>query len=167
MRFFGIDPGSRVTGYGVILAEGNRYRCLDYGTISTVSGKKKVPLPERLVKIYQGLKERIAHHQPDAVIVEEVFHAVNTKTALALGQARGVILLAAATQGIEVFEYSPLKVKQSVVGYGRAEKQQVQMMVKRLLNLTEEPEPHDAADALAIALCHAFNRSPVQRSQPR
>ena len=163
MLIFGIDPGSRSTGYGIIRALGSRYHCLDYGAIRPGNQTPK-DFSSRLSCIYSRLHSLIETHQPDAVAVEEVFHAVNTRTALILGQVRGVALLAAAQHRIPIFEYSPLKVKKSVVGYGRAEKHQVQMMVKRLLNMEIEPEPDDAADALAVALCHAFNRPPAPRS---
>lgn len=165
MLIFGIDPGSRITGYGVITAQGNRYQCVDFGAIRATA--PNTDFPQRLCRIHSQLSSLIEYHQPDAVAIEEVFHAVNTKTALILGQVRGVALLAAAQHGIPIFEYSPLKVKKSVVGYGRAEKHQIQMMVKRLLNMEVEPEPDDAADALAIALCHAFNKPLVQHNPQR
>jgi crossover junction endodeoxyribonuclease RuvC len=165
MLIFGIDPGSRITGYGVIKVQGNRYQCVDYGAIRAKT--RNTDFPKRLCSIYSRLSSLMEDHQPEAVAIEEVFHAVNTKTALILGQVRGVALLSAAQHGIPIFEYSPLKVKKSVVGYGRAEKHQIQMMVKRLLNMEVEPEPDDAADALAIALCHAFNKPPVQHSPQR
>lgn len=164
MKICGVDPGSRCTGYAVISVQGNRCRALDWGVIRTAAGSS---LPTRLAHIHSELSALLEKHLPDSVAVEGVFHAVNASSALKLGHTRGVILLAAEQKGLPVHEYSPLKVKQAVVGYGRAEKHQVQLMVKRLLNLEETPEPHDAADALAIALCHAFNRSPDRHIQPR
>ncbi|MFQ5740343.1 MAG: crossover junction endodeoxyribonuclease RuvC [Acidobacteriota bacterium] len=164
MIIFGVDPGSRKTGYGVISAQANHFSCLGYGGIVAAT-RRPTPLPQRLKTIYGELKVLLRQHVPAAVVVEEVFHAVNVQTALKLGQARGVVLLAAAEMGVPLFEYSPLEVKKAVVGYGRAEKSQVQLMVQVLLKLKKPPEPHDAADALAIALCHAFNGSPAQRSR--
>ncbi len=167
MIIVGIDPGSRVTGYGVIALEGSRCRCLDYGSIEGwVSGEEN-SFPQRLERIYTGLCALLRKHPPSAIAVEGVFHAVNAQTALKLGQARGVALLAAAQSGATLFEYSPLEVKKAVVGYGRAQKSQIQLMVKTLLNMARQPEPHDAADALAIALCHAFNGSPARHSRRR
>lgn len=166
MLIFGIDPGSRATGYGLVEVEGNRCRCLTHGAISP-SSNSRTDFAVRLRGIYRELDRLIGTYLPDIVVVEEVFHAVNAKTALKLGQVRGVALLAAAQHGIPVCEYPPLKVKQAVVGYGRAEKHQIQLMVKRLLNMKETPQPHDAADALALALCHAFNRSPDRHTRPR
>lgn len=165
MIICGIDPGSRVTGYGFLEVRGNRYRCLDFGVIQ--AGSSRVTLPERLAGIYRGLMELMRKHQPEAVAVEGVFHAVNAQSALKLGQARGVVLLAASESGAEIVEYSPLAIKKAVAGYGRADKQQIQTMVGMLLNMPEPPGPSDAADALAVALCHAFRRSPAQRSRPR
>lgn len=167
MKVFGVDPGSRVTGFGVIESSGTRLACLDYGKIEGLKGGGSSDFAQRLVRIYRGLKERIAQHQPEVVAVEKVFHAVNVQTALKLGHARGVILLAAAEAGVPILEYSPLEIKKSVVGYGRAEKTQVQMMVKTLLNLRRVPQPHDAADALAVAICHSFNGAPRRRSRQR
>ncbi len=153
---FGIDPGSRITGFGVIDVEGNRLQCVDYGAVRGTRRGGENDFPRRLRRIYRELSLSLCKHRPDAVVVEEVFHAVNSRTALLLGQARGVALLAAAESGAEIFEYSPLEVKKSVVGYGRADKQQVQMMVSVLLHLDRKPKPHDAADALATAICHAL-----------
>ncbi len=157
MVIAGIDPGSRTTGFGVVTLNGNRVKCLDYGVI-VGSPSKKAPqqLHHRLARIYSELTALLSKHEPDVVVVEDVFHAANANSALKLGQARGVILLAAAQSGAEVFRYTPLEVKKAVVGYGRAHKDQIKMMVTRLLNLPGEPSSHDAADALAIALCHAF-----------
>lgn len=161
----GIDPGSRRTGFGFIAVEGNRVRCLEYGVVTAIR-KRSDTFPRRLQRIYDQLKTCLNRHSPQAVAVEGVFHAVNARTALQLGQARGVAVLAAVESGAELFEYSSLQVKKAVVGYGRAEKSQVQLMVRRLLNLKRVPEPHDAADALAIALCHAFHRTPTPATVP-
>ena len=156
MRVFGIDPGSLVTGYGVVEEEGNRLRALAWGTVRTSS---KHGLSERLKRIYDGLVTPLQTWQPDAVSVEQVFFADNPKTALILGHARGVALLAAAHADVPLVEYSALEIKMAVVGYGRAAKQQVQQMVKHLLNLHAAPQPVDAADALAAAICHMHTHS--------
>jgi crossover junction endodeoxyribonuclease RuvC len=167
MIVLGIDPGSRRTGYGVISVNGDRFQCVECGAISTVERRKTLPIQDRLLTIHSKLEALIRRVSPETVAVEEVFHAVNVKSALTLGHVRGVVLLAAIQKGLPVVEYSPLEVKKAVVGYGRADKKQVQAMVKLLLNLKEEPEPHDAADALAIALCHSFNSSIPRHRQGR
>ena len=155
MRVFGIDCGTECTGYGVVEwddAAGNpQLVSLGAGGIRVA---KKDPLPQRLAQVYSRLIELLAVHQPDVVAVEEVFYSVNAKSALKLGHVRGVALLAAATAGVPHAEYAPLKIKSTVTGYGLAQKAQVQFMVSRLLNLPCLPEPADAADALAIAICH-------------
>jgi crossover junction endodeoxyribonuclease RuvC len=151
MRVFGIDPGSLVTGYGVVEEQGNRLQALAWGTVRTSS---KHVLSERLKRIYDGLTEPLQTWQPDAVSVEQVFFADNPKTALTLGHARGVALLAVAHADVQLVEYSALEIKMAVVGYGRAAKPQVQQMVRHLLNLHAAPQPADAADALAAAICH-------------
>ncbi len=161
---FGIDPGSRTTGFGVINVEGNKLRCVDYGAVKGMRRGGENDFPRRLRRIYRELCLSLQKYCPDVVVVEEVFHAVNSRTALRLGEARGVALLAAAESGAQIFEYSPLEVKKSVVGYGRADKQQVQKMVSVLLHLDRTPQPHDAADALAIAICHALRCSRVPSS---
>jgi crossover junction endodeoxyribonuclease RuvC len=152
MRVLGIDCGGEYTGYGVveILAAG-KLCCLTCGAVK-LSPRETLPL--RLGRIYTRLGELISQYQPDEVAIEDVFYALNVKSALKLGQVRGVAMLAAASAGLEVSEYSPLTIKSSVVGYGRAEKPQVQAMVTRLLDLASAPEPMDASDALAIAICH-------------
>lgn len=165
MIILGVDPGSRVTGYGVISAEVNHVRCLEFGGLSGLTKGGSDLFSHRLKRIYAKLNDLLQRHSPAVIAVEEVFHAVNVKSALKLGHARGVVLLAAAQFDIPLFEYSPLEVKKAVVGYGRAEKVQIQMMVQTLLNLREKPQPHDAADALAVALCHAFSGSPCRRSR--
>lgn len=154
MRILGIDPGYAIVGYGVIEYIGNSFKVVEYGKITTEAKKS---LPERLLIIYNELEELLKKHNPDAVAVEELFFNNNAKTAINVGQARGVILLCAAKHTKEVFEYTPLQVKQAVVGYGRAEKNQVQQMVKMLLNLEKIPKPDDVADALAVAVCHAHS----------
>ena len=151
MRIFGIDPGTRLTGYGIIDVEGNRLRHVDNGVVST---RSKDPLPLRLQAIYSGLREILDRYTPGCVAIEQVFLAKNPRTALTLGHARGVALLAGIHSHLPVSEYSALQVKSAVVGYGRADKQQVQRMVKTLLNLPEVAQ-EDAADALAVAICHA------------
>src|SRR5918911_337866 len=151
MRVLGVDPGSETTGWGVVEGEARRYRLVEYGT---VKASPREQFSSRLLKIYTGIEDIIARLKPDACSVEEAFYATNVKVALKLGQVRGVILLAAERAKVEIHEYSPRLVKQTVVGYGNAEKQQVQEMVRVLLSLKAIPEPHDAADALAIAICH-------------
>lgn len=163
----GIDPGSRFTGFGVISVDGNRLTCIDYGCIAGAPKLESTLFADRLTRIYSGLRRLLETHSPQEIALEDVFHAVNARTALKLGQARGVALLAAAQTGAPLFEYSPLEVKKAVVGYGRAQKTQVQLMVRRLLNMSTPPQPLDAADALAIALCHAFNRSRVRHTPQR
>ena len=166
MVILGIDPGSRVTGYGIISSESNRVRCLEYGGVRALTGGGSTSsFAGRLREIYLRLYELIERHSPQAVAVEEVFHAVNVNSALKLGHARGIVFLAAAQFDVPLFEYSPLEVKKAVTGYGRAEKLQIQMMVRTLLRLKEKPQPHDAADALAVALCHAFKKVPNQHTQ--
>ena len=153
MRVMGIDCGTEYTGFGVAeQTHGNRD--LVYITCGAIKLSKRDTLPVRLVHIFESLCAVAKSHQPDIVAIEEVFYSVNAKSALKLGQVRGVAMLAASTCGLEVAEYSPLSIKSAVVGYGRADKQQVQYMIKHLLNLSEAPEPSDAADALAIAICH-------------
>lgn len=152
MRVLGIDCGGEYTGYGVVeIHLDGKLACLSCGAIK-LSARES--MPRRLSRIYSQLGAIIAEHQPDEVAIEDVFYALNVKSALKLGQVRGVAMLAAAVAGLDVSEYSPLTIKSSVVGYGRAEKHQVQDMVTRLLALPSRPEPMDASDALAIAICH-------------
>ena len=167
MIVMGVDPGSQVTGYGVVSSQGSRLQCVKYGAIKGSSLSRGAPFPERLRKIHEELAELLEQYSPSVVAVEQVFHAVNARSALQLGHARGVILLAAAQLGIQLVEYSPLEIKKSVSGYGRADKEQTQTMVRVLLNLKEKPQPYDASDALAVALCHVFNGSPIQRGRKR
>jgi crossover junction endodeoxyribonuclease RuvC len=155
MRVFGIDCGTEVTGYGVVeTCDTERQPRLVCCTLGAIHLSRAKPLPERLAQVYRELTEALARWQPEVVAIEEVFYSVNAKSALKLGQVRGVALLAAATYGAPVAEYAPLTIKSSVVGYGLAKKNQVQFMVARLLALQQLPEPPDAADALAIAICH-------------
>jgi crossover junction endodeoxyribonuclease RuvC len=161
MRVLGIDCGGAYTGYGVVeMHAGGRLVCLTCGAIKL---SLRDPLARRLAHIYDALGALIGEHRPDDVAIEGIFYALNVKSALKLGQVRGVAMLAAAAAGLEVAEYSPLTIKSSVVGYGRAEKQQVQHMVTRLLGLAEPPEPMDASDALAIAICHLHTAGTLAR----
>ena len=150
--FLGIDPGIATTGFGVLEVQANRMKLLEIGTILTPA---HTPLPDRLYQISMDLQSLIRKHEPQAMAVEELFFNTNAKTAMIVGQARGVILLSAAQHNIPVTSYTPVQVKIAVCGYGRADKKQVQEMVKRLLNLSAIPKPDDAADAAAIAICHA------------
>ncbi len=152
MRIFGIDPGSKNTGYGCIDTEDGRFRFVVCGAV-TVS--PRLPFSERLAGIYDGLTSLLAKYQPACVAIENVFYARNVSSALKLGHARGVAMLAAAKAGLTVTEYAPTEVKRAVVGYGRADKTQVREMVMLLLGLDTTPSPDDASDALAIAVCHA------------
>jgi crossover junction endodeoxyribonuclease RuvC len=156
MRILGIDPGSLVTGFGVVEQQGQYLHALAWGAIRTSA---KQALPERLKRIYAGLLEPLDAWHPEAVSVERVFFAENAKTALTLGHARGVALLATAHADLPLVEYSALEIKMAVVGYGRAAKPQVQQMVKHLLQLDAVPHPADAADALAAAICHIHTGS--------
>lgn len=163
MRVLGIDCGGAFTGYGVVeLQSSGKLDCMTCGAIKLST---REPLPLRLSRIYMHLGAIISEHQPDEVAIEDVFYALNVKSALKLGQVRGVAMLAAAVAGLEVAEYSPLTIKSSVVGYGRAEKQQVQHMVTRLLNLSAPPESFDASDALAIAICHVHTVGTLNRQR--
>src|SRR5256714_6518316 len=162
MRVLGIDPGSETTGWGVVEgdATGNRYRLVEFGTIKL---SLSASFSSRLLKISQGLEEVIDRHRPDACAIEEAFYSVNPKVTLKLGQVRGVALLIAERAALEIAEYAPRRVKQTVAGYGNADKQQVQQMVRVLLSLRAIPEPHDAADALAVAICHFHHAGVSQR----
>ncbi|HKW16878.1 MAG TPA: crossover junction endodeoxyribonuclease RuvC [Terriglobales bacterium] len=163
MRVLGIDCGTECTGYGVVeLDSKDKLACISFGGIRLSS---REALPIRLSAIFTRLGELIELHQPDRVAIEDVFYAVNAKSALKLGQVRGVAMLAASSRQIEVAEYAPLTIKSSVVGYGRAEKEQVQLMVARLLNLEEIPHPTDAADALAIAICDLHTHATLTRQK--
>jgi crossover junction endodeoxyribonuclease RuvC len=158
VRVFGIDPGSERTGYGCVESDGGRHRLVACGAIVT---SPRLGFPAQLLRIYQQLTALLAEHRPECVAVESVFYAANVRSALKLGHARGVALLAAVEGGYPCAEYSPAEIKRAVVGYGRAEKPQVQEMVRMLLGLAEVPTPHDAADALAVAICHVHSQAPA------
>jgi crossover junction endodeoxyribonuclease RuvC len=151
VKIFGIDPGSHRTGYGCVERDGSRHRLVICGSLS---GPLHSTFPDKLKAIHAGLTALLACHRPDCVAVEDIFHARNARSALKLGEARGIALLAASEAGVPVVEYAPAAIKRAVVGYGRAEKQQVQKMVKLLLGLDEVPGPYDVSDALAVAICH-------------
>jgi crossover junction endodeoxyribonuclease RuvC len=154
VRVFGIDPGSERTGYGCVETDGRRHRLVTCGAIAASAGDS---FPSRLAKIHRELSARLSECHPECVVVESLFYASNARSALKLGHARGVAILAAVEAGCEVLEYSPAEVKRAVVGYGRADKRQVQQMIKLLLGLDRVPTPHDAADALAVAICHVHS----------
>lgn len=154
MIIIGIDPGYAIVGVGVVEYKGNKFRPIEYRAITTPAGMNTV---DRLKKIYDEMAMLIDKHKPDAMAIEELFFNSNQKTAINVAQARGVILVAAANKGLPVREYTPLQVKQSVTGYGRADKKQIQEMVKLILHLNVIPKPDDAADALALAICHAHS----------
>lgn len=154
MIVLGIDPGTAIAGYGVIHSENDSLTMITYGTVTTPSDWS---LPRRLLEVYQGISQLLTTYHPEAVAVEELFFGRNVKTALSVGQARGVCLLAGAQANIPVYSYTPLQVKQAVVGYGKATKQQIQQLVRVLLRLDHIPKPDDAADALAIAICHVHS----------
>src|SRR5271157_2868296 len=151
MLVLGIDPGTIIAGYGLIDNSDGNLKMVAYGIIKS---SPKLPSPERLSKLYYGLKEVVERYQPDEVAVEQPFVSNNVSTAFAIGRAQAVAILVAANQNIPVFEYSPAKVKHTVSSYGASSKEQMQQMVRLQLNLAETPEPADAADALAVALCH-------------
>ena len=152
MRILGIDPGYGITGFGIVDAQRNDFRLLQYGAITTPAG---TDFPARLHMIYNDMTELLMVSKPDAVAIEELFFGQNVTTGIGVAQSRGVILLAIQQAGIPIFQYKPMQVKQAVVGYGNATKHQVLDMTKRILHLQTTPKPDDAADAIAIALCHA------------
>ncbi len=158
MRIFGIDPGSARTGYGCIQTGGSRHTLIAFGTISAPAGAS---FPLKLQVIHRELSALIAEHRPDCIAIEDLFHAKNVRSALKLGHARGVALLAAMEANVPIAEYAPSEIKQAVVGYGRADKGQMQHMVQILLGLADPPSPHDAADALAAAICHSHRASSI------
>jgi crossover junction endodeoxyribonuclease RuvC len=158
VRIFGIDPGSDRTGYGCVETAGSRRRVVSSGAITTPAG---ATFPEKLLRIHHRLTLILSECAPDCVAIENLFHAANVRSALKLGHARGVAMLAAVEAGVPVVEYTPAEIKRAVVGYGRAEKHQVQQMVKVILGLTAVPSPHDAADALAVAICHLHSIAPA------
>ncbi len=151
MIILGIDPGIAIVGWGVLRCDNGRFTPIAYGSVQTKAGLK---VEERLLQVYRGIKELIEKYSPDVVSIEELFWNTNQKTGIVVSEARGVILLAAHESGIPIFEYTPLQVKQAIVGYGRAEKRQVITMVTAFLGLKEPPKPDDTADALALAICH-------------
>jgi crossover junction endodeoxyribonuclease RuvC len=151
VRIFGIDPGSERTGFGCIESVDGRHRLIACGALSGAAG---ATFPEKLKAIHAGLREMLDRHRPDCVAIEDIFYARNVRSALRLGHARGVAILAACEGNLPIAEYAPAEIKRAVVGYGRAEKPQVQQMIKLLLGLDVVPSPHDAADALAVAICH-------------
>lgn len=154
MRIAGIDPGYAIVGFGIVDHARSKFQTVDYGAITTNAG---TPFNQRLLEIYNDLCYVFDRHKPDFMAIERLFFTTNQKTAIDVAEARGVILLAAVQRGIEIFEYTPLQVKQSVTGYGKAVKKQVQEMTKQILHLPEIPKPDDTADALAIAVCHAHS----------
>lgn len=154
MIILGVDPGYAITGYGVIEYIGNHFKLLDCGAIETKAG---VPMPKRLLKIYDDMSILVDKYKPDAMAIEELFYHSNAKTVIGVAQGRGNVLTVAAKKGIDIYEYTPLQVKQAVVGYGRADKKQVQTMVKALMNLQSIPKLDDTTDAMAIAICHAHS----------
>ena len=156
MRILGIDPGYATTGFGLVEAEGGRYRLIGSGTVTTPAD---MAFPVRLALLYDDMCRLIAELKPDCAAVEELFWGRNITTGIGVGQARGVILLAVEKSGVPLHEYTPMQVKQAVVGYGKAEKRQVMDMTRRILKLEEKVRPDDAADAVAIALCHARSSS--------
>lgn len=161
MRVFGIDPGSLRTGYGCVDSDGTRHRMVLCGVLRTPTDAS---FPLKLLAIHRGLAALLAEARPECVVIENVFHAANARSALVLGHARGVAVLAAAEAGLPVVEYTPAEIKRAVVGYGRAEKGQIQRMIQLLLGLAEMPSPHDVADALAVAVCHLHRLGPVARA---
>jgi crossover junction endodeoxyribonuclease RuvC len=163
VRVFGIDPGSERTGYGCVESDGSRHRIVICGAISSGAARG---FADKLLHIHTRLTALIGECRPDCVAIENLFHAVNVRSALKLGHARGVAMLAAVEAGVPVAEYTPAEIKRAVVGYGRAEKPQVQQMVKVMLGLGAVPTPHDAADALAVAICHLHASPPVRTMRP-
>jgi crossover junction endodeoxyribonuclease RuvC len=163
MVILGVDPGTATMGYGILEKVGNRFRALAYGALET---PKTMPAHERLRELYHGLRGLCETYQPDALATEQLLFQTNRRTAIAVARAAGIALLVAAEQGIEWREYTPLQVKQAVTGYGGADKKQVQTMVQRLLGLETIPKPDDAADALAIAICHAHHAALSRLTTP-
>lgn len=162
MIIIGIDPGYAITGFGVLEYEGNHFKLIESGSIQTKAG---IPLPTRIAKIYDDMNELIEKYKPDAIAIEELFFNRNTTTAIGVAQGRGAVLIAAAKTSTPIYEYTPLQVKQGVTGYGRADKKQVQMMVKTVLGLEKVPKLDDTTDAIAIGICHAHSHrfaKPIQ-----
>ncbi len=154
MRILGIDPGYAILGWGVVDKIGNKFQAVDFGAITT---DKDMPMTERLECLYDQLRELIGEYNPQVASIEQLYFNNNAKTAINVGQARGVAVLACVKGGLEINEYTPLQIKQALVGYGRADKKQIQFMVKTILNLRETPKPDDTADALAAAICHGHS----------
>jgi len=164
VRIFGIDPGSHCTGYGCVDTDGTRHRLVTCGALTS---SPRTGLPDRLRRIHDGILDLLQTAGPDCVVIENLFHAKNVRSALTLGHARGVVVLAAVEAGVPMLEYTPAEIKRAVVGYGRAEKTQVQQMVTLLLGLDAAPSPFDASDALAAALCHAHRSGgPADLARP-
>jgi crossover junction endodeoxyribonuclease RuvC len=163
VRVFGIDPGSERTGFGCVDTDGSRHQIVVCGAICA---PQTASFPERLLEIHRRLAALLDEHRPQCVAIESVFHAANVRSALKLGHARGVAMLAAVEAALPVHEYTPAEIKRAVVGYGRAEKPQVQRMVAVLLGLAAPPSPHDAADALAVAICHVHSQRPPRIAGP-
>ena len=161
MRILGIDPGYAIVGYGVLDYENNKFKVVEYGAVTTSADKNMF---DRLKSVYDDMCEVIERVKPDFMAIEELFFNSNQKTAINVAQSRGVLLLAAMNNGIEIYEYTPLQVKQAVAGYGRADKNQVQQMVKLLLGLKQVPKPDDTADAVAIAICHGHSYNPRRKT---
>ena len=162
MIIIGIDPGYAITGFGVIEYEGNHFKLIESCSIQTKAG---IPLPTRIAKIYDDMNVLIEKYKPDAIAIEELFFNRNTTTAIGVAQGRGAVLIAAAKTSTPIYEYTPLQVKQGVTGYGRADKKQVQMMVKTVLGLEKVPKLDDTTDAIAIGICHAHSHrfaKPIQ-----
>ena len=167
MIILGIDPGYAILGYGIIEKTGNRFRPIHYGAVTT---PKEMPMDRRLERLYDDLRDIIEEYKPEVASIEQLYFNNNAKTAINVGQARGVAMLACIKGGLEVAEYTPLQIKQALVGYGRADKKQVQFMVKTMLNLAEVPKPDDTADALAAAICHghsADSRNRLRQAEGR
>ncbi len=161
MKIIGIDPGYAIMGYGIIEKDGNEHKLVDYGVIST---DKDMAMPDRLKTLYNGLMDVMAEHQPEEAAIEQLYFNTNQTTAIFVSQARGVAILACVNNGLSIYEYTPLQIKTSITGYGRAEKKQMQNMVRMYLGLDEVPKPDDAADALAAAICHGRHNTASKKS---
>lgn len=164
MKILGIDPGYAIVGYGLVEYNNNRFSPLDCGVLTT---PQEMPFPKRLKSLYDSASFLIAENKPDVIAIETLFFNTNVTTAIAVGHARGVLILAAENAGIPLFEYTPLQIKQAITGYGRADKVQMQQMVKMLLGLAAVPKPDDAADALAVAICHGQSYKMNERTGGR
>jgi len=160
MRMLGIDPGYAIMGWGILEKRGNSFIPVAYGSIET---DKDMPMPDRLKHLYSSLMDIIAEYDPKEASIEELYFNNNAKTAIFVGEARGVALLACINSGLDIFEYTPLQIKTALTGFGRAEKKQIQQMVKKILNLDEVPKPDDTADAIAAAICHAYSGEAKKR----